>query len=93
MTFNRDIAPIIFHSCSTCHRPGEAAPFSLLTVDACVSPKGDLVVAVHSGAPDWGSGPGGKGKLYKISWTGKTLPQPVAAWPAGPREVRIAFDR
>ncbi len=30
-TFNRDIAPIIFHSCSTCHRPGEAAPFSLLT--------------------------------------------------------------
>lgn len=30
-TFNHDIAPIIFHSCSTCHRPGEAAPFSLLT--------------------------------------------------------------
>jgi Flp pilus assembly protein TadD len=31
ITFNHDIAPIIFHSCSTCHRPGEAAPFSLLT--------------------------------------------------------------
>jgi Tfp pilus assembly protein PilF len=31
ITFNRDIAPIIFHSCSTCHRPGEAAPFSLLS--------------------------------------------------------------
>src|SRR5215469_5257408 len=31
VTFNRDIAPIIFHSCSTCHRAGEAAPFSLLT--------------------------------------------------------------
>jgi Tfp pilus assembly protein PilF len=31
VTFNRDIAPIIFQSCSTCHRPGEAAPFSLLT--------------------------------------------------------------
>src|SRR5215467_16368476 len=31
ITFNRDIAPIIFHSCSSCHRPGEAAPFSLLT--------------------------------------------------------------
>lgn len=30
LTFNRDIAPIIFRSCSTCHRPGEAAPFSLL---------------------------------------------------------------
>jgi tetratricopeptide (TPR) repeat protein/mono/diheme cytochrome c family protein len=31
VTFNRDIAPIIFRNCSTCHRPGEAAPFSLLT--------------------------------------------------------------
>ena len=31
VTFDRDIAPTIFHSCSTCHRPGEAAPFSLLT--------------------------------------------------------------
>lgn len=31
VTFNRDIAPIIFHSCSSCHRPGESAPFSLLT--------------------------------------------------------------
>jgi len=30
VTFNRDIAPIIFRTCSTCHRPGEAAPFSLL---------------------------------------------------------------
>src|SRR5271154_3359470 len=33
VTFNRDIAPIIFHSCSNCHRPGEAAPFSLLTYE------------------------------------------------------------
>jgi Flp pilus assembly protein TadD/mono/diheme cytochrome c family protein len=31
VTFNREIAPIIFRSCAQCHRPGEAAPFSLLT--------------------------------------------------------------
>jgi tetratricopeptide (TPR) repeat protein/mono/diheme cytochrome c family protein len=31
ITFNHDIAPIIFQSCAVCHRPGEAAPFSLLT--------------------------------------------------------------
>jgi Flp pilus assembly protein TadD/mono/diheme cytochrome c family protein len=31
VTFTRDIAPIMFRSCSSCHRPGEAAPFSLLT--------------------------------------------------------------
>lgn len=69
------------------------ACLNMLAVDACVSPKGDLVVAVHSGVPDWGSGPGGKGRLYKISYAGKALAQPVAAWPAGPREVRVSFDR
>ncbi len=30
-TFNKDIAPIIFEHCAACHRPGESAPFSLLT--------------------------------------------------------------
>jgi Flp pilus assembly protein TadD len=30
-TFTRDVAPILFHSCVPCHRPGEAAPFSLLS--------------------------------------------------------------
>ena len=32
-TFNRDIAPIVFQNCAPCHRPGQAAPFSLLTFD------------------------------------------------------------
>lgn len=31
VTFNKHIAPVIFQYCSPCHRPGEAAPFSLLT--------------------------------------------------------------
>ena len=31
VTFNRDIAPLFFEHCSTCHRPGTAAPFSLLS--------------------------------------------------------------
>src|SRR3954471_3791042 len=30
VTFNKEIAPIIYHNCSSCHRPGEAAPFPLL---------------------------------------------------------------
>ncbi len=32
-TFAQDIAPIIYHNCAACHRPGEAGPFSLLTYD------------------------------------------------------------
>lgn len=31
VTFNHDVAPIVYHYCSPCHRPGEAAPFPLLS--------------------------------------------------------------
>ena len=30
-TFSKDVAPILYKNCATCHRPGEAAPMSLLT--------------------------------------------------------------
>ena len=31
VTFNKDVAPILYQHCVTCHRPGEVAPMSLLT--------------------------------------------------------------
>ena len=31
VTFNKDIAPIVFANCVSCHRPGGDGPFSLLT--------------------------------------------------------------
>jgi hypothetical protein len=31
LTFAKDVAPIIFEKCASCHRPGQSAPFSLLT--------------------------------------------------------------
>ena len=33
LTFTRDIAPIVWARCATCHRPGEIGPFNLLTYD------------------------------------------------------------
>lgn len=69
------------------------AGLNMLPADNCVSPLGDLVIAVHSGQPDWGSGPKGKGKLYKVSYTDKNIPQPVQVWPASSTETRIEFDR
>ena len=33
VTYSRDIAPILQRHCVECHRPGEVAPFSLLTYD------------------------------------------------------------
>ena len=32
-TFTKDVAPILQKHCVTCHRPGEAAPFSMLTYE------------------------------------------------------------
>ncbi|MFO0936721.1 MAG: ThuA domain-containing protein [Gemmataceae bacterium] len=69
------------------------ACLNMLTVDACVAPDGSLVVACHSGGPDWGSGPTGKGKLFKITYSDPQQPQPVLIHPAGPREIRVAFDK
>ena len=68
------------------------ACLQLLTVDCCISPKGDLVVACHSGPPDWGTGPLGPGQLFKISNRSQTLPCPVAVWANSPGEIQIAFD-
>lgn len=64
-----------------------------LTVDAAIAPDGGLVVACHSGGPDWGSGPDGDGTLYKIRMVDRDAPQPVLSWSESPREVRVAFDR
>ncbi len=69
------------------------ARLSMLTMDVAISPKGDLYVCCHSGKPDWGTGPKGEGKIFKISYTDKTAPQPVTTWAFGQSEVRVAFDR
>ena len=69
------------------------ARLSMLTMDVAISPKGDLYVCCHSGKPDWGTGPRGEGKIFKISYTDETAPQPVATWAEKQSEVRVAFDR
>jgi putative heme-binding domain-containing protein len=69
------------------------ARLSMLTMDLAISPKGDLYVCCHSGLPDWGTGPQGEGKIFKISYADPKAPQPVIAWAAGPTEARVAFDK
>jgi mono/diheme cytochrome c family protein len=32
-TYTKDVAPILQKHCQTCHRPGEAGPFSMLTYE------------------------------------------------------------
>ena len=69
------------------------ARLGLLTMDVAISPAGDLYVTCHSGNPDWGTGPRGAGKIFKISHTDAKAPQPAAIWASGPQEVTVAFDR
>jgi len=64
-----------------------------LAADVSISPNGDLVVASHTGKPDWGTGPQGAGLLYKIRYSDVKASLPVVAWSAGPGEFRIAFDK
>jgi tetratricopeptide (TPR) repeat protein len=54
LTFNKDIAPIIHRHCSTCHRPGEAAPFNLLTYQDVKKRAPDIVqVTARRYMPPW----------------------------------------
>jgi tetratricopeptide (TPR) repeat protein len=59
LTFNEDIAPVFHRECSVCHRPGESAPFALLTYDDVRSHAKQIVDVTMSGfMPPWLPEPG-----------------------------------
>ncbi len=52
--FNHDVAPILFGKCAGCHRPGEVAPFPLLTfADASAHAKTIAAVVGKGLMPPW----------------------------------------
>src|SRR5438876_5081651 len=59
ITFNKDIAPLLWARCASCHRPGELAPFSLLEYSDVVS-RARQIAAVTSNhtMPPWLPEPG-----------------------------------
>jgi hypothetical protein len=58
ITFNKDIAPIFFKNCAECHRPGEAAPFSVLSYkDARAWAKSIREKVVNRTMPPWHADP------------------------------------
>ncbi len=56
-TFSEDVAPIVFENCTSCHRPGQAAPFALETY-ADVRKRGAFIAAVTASRymPPWHAG-------------------------------------
>lgn len=57
ITFSEHVAPIVYAHCASCHRPGEAAPFPLLTY-ADVKQRATLIAKVTSAhrMPPWKAG-------------------------------------
>jgi peroxiredoxin len=58
VTYARDIAPILRKHCQECHRPGQAAPFSLLTYKQARAWSDTIREVVEAGRmPPWGADP------------------------------------
>ena len=59
VTFAETIAPIVYTNCVTCHRPGEAAPFPLISYED-VAKRGALIAKVTESRymPPWHAEPG-----------------------------------
>ncbi len=59
VTYNKDVAPILWKHCAECHRPGEVAPFSLLTYkDAAKRAAFIHEVTAKRDMPPWKPEPG-----------------------------------
>lgn len=57
-TFNKDVAPILFANCTSCHRAGEIAPMSLMTYKEARPWARSIANAVKTGAmPPWHADP------------------------------------
>jgi hypothetical protein len=57
-TFNKDVAPLFFEHCTTCHRTGEVAPMSLLTYKDARPWARSIATQVSRGAmPPWHADP------------------------------------
>lgn len=58
-TFSRDVAPILYDRCASCHQPDGVAPFSVLAYED-VRPMADRIAAVTAdrSMPPWLPGPG-----------------------------------
>ncbi len=53
-TFSHDVAPLIYHQCASCHRPGGVGPFSLITYqDAAKRARLIATVTTSRYMPPW----------------------------------------
>jgi len=92
VTFNKDVAPILFKSCAECHRPGEAAPFSVLSYkDARPWAKSIREQVVSREIPPWHADPH-VGEWANDRRLSQTEIDKIAAWVDGGAQEGEAKD-
>jgi len=95
-TFNKDVAPIFYANCTSCHRPGEMAPMSLLTYKDARPWARSVAAKVADGTmppwhadPKYGSFSGARSltdvqKSTIAKWVGAGAPEGPGSAPAPP---------
>jgi len=83
VTFNKDVAPILFKQCATCHRPGEVGPFPLLTYkDAAKRAEFLRDITADRRMPPWKAEPG-FGEFHDVRRLTDAQIRTIAAWVDG----------
>ena len=83
-TFAKDVAPIVFEKCVTCHRPGEVAPMTLLSYED-VRPWAKVIKTKVMGRemPPWGADPEHSLKMRNDRSLSKQQIDTIVAWVDG----------
>ena len=80
-TFTKDIAPIVYEKCASCHRPGEIAPMPLMTYeDARPWAKAIKAKVVSREMPPWGADHENTLKMRNDRSLTEAQIQTIAAW-------------
>jgi len=91
VTFNKDVAPIVYRACAPCHRPGEVGPFSLLTY-ADVAKRAEQILSVTADRimPPWL--PDDHGEFVDGRTVSKAETETIRRWIADGKQQGAATD-
>jgi tetratricopeptide (TPR) repeat protein/mono/diheme cytochrome c family protein len=96
VTFTKDVAPVVFRHCASCHHPGGAGPFSVLTYSSARAHARQIADVTRRGyMPPWKPAPGsgpfvGENRLAPAEidllqrWAEGGAPEGTAPLPAAP---------
>ena len=82
-SYYRDVAPILQKHCQDCHRPGQVAPFSLLTYDQARKRSSDIVAVTEDRLmPPWHASTSVGGPFRDARVLSESEKKTLAAWAA-----------